>query len=197
MDQPDGNSQRPVFYFDLGSPYSYLAAERIEELLPVAALWQPISLGALFKSNGRSSWSLTDKRGEGLAEVERRARAYGLPDICWPDPFPGHMLFALRVATYAGTVGKTRDFALAAFCAAFAEGMDLGDRAVVLEVARIAGLDTDAAEVAAADPAIKQELIDATELAAARNVIGVPTIFIGGKCFWGDDQLAAAAAAVG
>lgn len=35
-----------LFYYDLGSPYAYLAAERIEEVLPEPVEWQPISLGA-------------------------------------------------------------------------------------------------------------------------------------------------------
>ena len=49
----------PVFYFDLGSPYSYLAAERIHEVLPEPPLWQPILLGGLFKLLGRRSWAQT------------------------------------------------------------------------------------------------------------------------------------------
>lgn len=39
----------PILHFDLGSPYAYLAAERIERLLPVAPLRQPALLGGLFE----------------------------------------------------------------------------------------------------------------------------------------------------
>ncbi len=41
-----------TFYFDLGSPYAYLTAERIGEVLaamPEPVAWRPVSLGALFK----------------------------------------------------------------------------------------------------------------------------------------------------
>src|ERR1039458_2495156 len=64
-----------TFYFDLGSPFAYLTAERISEVLPEPVAWQPVSLGALFKLVGRSSWSLEDpsRRRAGMAEVERRA----------------------------------------------------------------------------------------------------------------------------
>ena len=41
------------FYFDLGSPFAYLTAERISEVLPEPVTWQPVSLGALFKLTGR------------------------------------------------------------------------------------------------------------------------------------------------
>ena len=67
-------------------------------------------------------------RAEGIAEVERRAAAYGLPPIAWPDPWPGNTLFAMRVATFAKQTGRTVSFALAAFRQAFAAGRDL-DRA--------------------------------------------------------------------
>ena len=62
-----------------------------------------------------------------MAEVERRASAYGLPPIAWPDPWPGNTLVAMRVATFAKQTGRTVSFALAAFRQAFAAGRDLSD----------------------------------------------------------------------
>ena len=86
-------SDRPTFYFDLGSPYAYLAAERIAAVFDEAGAeqpeWQPILLGGLFKRFDRGSWALTPEREAGMREVERRAQAYGLPPIRWPDPWPG------------------------------------------------------------------------------------------------------------
>src|SRR5690349_19704687 len=77
-----------TFYFDLGSPYAYLTAERISRLFTDAELeqpeWQPILLGGLFARFGRSSWGQTAEREAGMAEVERRAEEYGLQPIRWP-----------------------------------------------------------------------------------------------------------------
>ena len=66
---------RSTFYFDLGSPFAYLACERLEQVLPEPVKWQLVSLGGLFKLNGRSSWALgsAQQRNSGMAEVERRA----------------------------------------------------------------------------------------------------------------------------
>ena len=122
---------RATFYFDLGSPYAYLAAERVSGLFTEAGLeqpeWVPVLLGGLFARFDRGSWSQTPSRAEGMAEVERRALAYGLPPIQWPDPWPGNMLTAMRVATFAKQTGRTVSFSLAAFRQAFAAGRDLGD----------------------------------------------------------------------
>jgi len=66
------------FYFDLGSPYAYLSAQRLTELLSEPVHWQPVLLGGLFRLTGRSSWALGDyrRREIGMAEIERRTRQH-------------------------------------------------------------------------------------------------------------------------
>jgi 2-hydroxychromene-2-carboxylate isomerase len=189
---------RATFYFDLGSPYAYLAAERLDGVLPEPVEWQPILLGALFKLTGRSSWSLGDseRRRAGIAEVERRAREYGLPALVWPDPWPGNYLTAMRAATYAFTTEHGREFALEAFRGAFQQGHDLSDTAHVLSAGERAGLDPRELDTATQDPQIKLALRDATDAAHRLGVIGVPTIATDGELHWGDDRLHDAAASV-
>ncbi|MGB2711563.1 MAG: disulfide bond formation protein DsbA, partial [Conexibacter sp.] len=91
----------PRFFVDVGSPYAYLAAERVEQVLPAAPVWEPVLLGAIFQVRGWGSWGQTPERRAGMEEVERRAAAYGLPPISWPEPWPGNMLLAMRAATAA------------------------------------------------------------------------------------------------
>ena len=111
------SSPRPVFYFDLGSPYAYLAAERVNALFADACgqppEWQPVLLGVLFKRFGRDSWANGPGREKGIREIERRASHRGLAPVRWPDPFPGNTLFAMRAATYAKEIGRTVAFSLA------------------------------------------------------------------------------------
>jgi 2-hydroxychromene-2-carboxylate isomerase len=187
-------SEEPVFYFDLGSPYAYLAAQRIGRLMP-SARWQPILLGGLFKLSGRGSWSTAgaESRRAGTAEVERRAAAYGLPPVRWPDPWPGNMLTAMRAATCAAQQGRGVAFALAAFRRAFAAGEDLGRPEPLVTAAGAAGLDPGRVCAAIREPALKDALRRATEDAHGRGVTGVPTIALGDRLYWGDDRLDAAA----
>lgn len=186
-------SGRATFYFDLGSPYAYLAAERISGLFAQAGLeqpeWQPILLGGLFKRFGRESWARGPGRAEGMAEVERRAAAYGLPPIGWPDPWPGNTLTAMRAATYAKQVGRTVSFSLAAFRQAFAAGRDLSDPDNVAIAGAACELHPRALLKAVGTAAVKDALREATERAGDRGVRGVPAVLVGDEVFWGDDRL--------
>jgi 2-hydroxychromene-2-carboxylate isomerase len=160
--------------------------------------WQPVSLGALFKLTGRSSWALGDpqRRQAGMVDVERRALSYGLPPVRWPDPWPGNYLTAMRTATFACLAGRGREFAVHAFRCAFQQGQDLSIPAHVFAAAHEAGLDSREVEQATRDPKIKLALREATDDAHYIGVFGVPTIAVGDELFWGDDRLQDAAARV-
>lgn len=185
-----------VFYFDLGSPYAYLAAERVSSLFEEAGAeqpeWQPILLGGLFKRFGRGSWAEGPEREAGMHEVERRAQAYGLPPLRWPEPWPGNTLIAMRTATFAKEIGRTVSFSLAAFRQAFAAGRDLTVPDNVWVAAASSELHPRSLETAIARDAIKGRLREATDDAGDRGVMGVPAVRIGDEVFWGDDQLEAA-----
>ena len=192
-------SGRPVFYYDLGSPYAYLAAERVHAVFADAGAeppeWQPILLGGLFRRFGRGSWGDGPEREAGIAEVERRASAYGLPPVRWPQPWPGNTLTAMRAATFAKQLGRAVSFSLAAFRQAFAAGRDLTEPDNVLIAAASCEIHPRALEAAVARDSIKLELREATERAADLGVRGVPAVVVAGRAYWGDDRLEEAAAA--
>lgn len=187
------SSRRVVFYYDLGSPYAYLSAERISGLFTDAELeqpeWQPILLGGLFRRFDRGSWAETPARAEGMAEIERRAAEYGLPPIAWPKPWPGNTLVAMRVATFAKQTGRTVSFSLAAFRQAFAAGRDLTDADNVMIAAAACELHPRALLKAVETEAVKGALREATDRAGDLGVEGVPAVVVGDEVFWGDDRL--------
>ena len=189
-------ADRPIFYYDLASPYAYLAAERIHEALPVAPVWQPILLGGIWQQSGGRSWAVTDAREEGIAEVERRAAERGLMPIRWPDPWPANSLQAMRAATFAQQIGRTVAFSLAAFRQAFAGGRDLSEVDNVVIAGAACELHPKALLKAIETQSVKDRLREATAEAYERGVRGVPSVAVGEQVFWGDDRLEDAAAAV-
>jgi 2-hydroxychromene-2-carboxylate isomerase len=183
---------RPVLYFDLASPYGYLAVERAADVLGEEPELQPVLLGAIFRRRGWGSWAETSSRKRNVAEVERRAEAYGLP-IVWPPGWPPNSLAAQRAAIHARGEGRLRPFALAAYRAAFRDGQDLSRVEVLQRAGEAAGLDPLGLAEAVVQPRVKEALKQATEEALAAGVMGVPTIRVGGQVFWGDERLETAA----
>jgi 2-hydroxychromene-2-carboxylate isomerase len=186
----------PVFYFDLGSPYAWLAAERIHHVLPVVPVWQPILLGGIWQQTGGRSWATTEKRDLGMREIERRAERYGLLPVRWPEGWPNNTLKAMRAAVFAQQAGRTVAFALAAFRQAFAGGKDLSDVDHVLIAAAACELHPNAVLKGIEMQSTKDRLRAVTQEAYERGVRGVPSLAIGEQIFWGDDQLERAAEAV-
>jgi 2-hydroxychromene-2-carboxylate isomerase len=184
---------RATFYYDLGSPYAYLSAERISGLFTEAGLeqpeWQPILLGGLFRRFDRGSWAETEARAKGMAEIEERAGRYGMPPLAWPKPWPGNTLVAMRAATFAKQTGRTISFSLAGFRQAFAAGRDLTDPDNVMIAGAACELHPRALLKAVQTDTVKSALREATDAAAALGVEGVPAVVVGERVFWGDDRL--------
>ena len=186
----------PRFYYDIGSPYAWLAAERLDAVLPGDVEWTPVLLGGIFRATGRSSWARTELRRQGMAEIERRAAGRGLPPVRWPDPWPNDGLTVMRAAAYAHRIGAGKRFALEAFRAQFCEAAAMESAQSIALAASRSGLDPDAVLARTREPAVKQLLRANTDAALAAGVFGVPAVQVRGTVYWGDDRLEAAAAGV-
>jgi 2-hydroxychromene-2-carboxylate isomerase len=185
-----------LFFYDVGSPYAYLAAERVDQLFPGGAEWCPVLLGGLFMATGRSSWALTPERESGIAEIERRADARGLPPLRWPDPWPNDGLIAMRAAVVAHRDELGREFAREALRVQFRDGRPLSDLEALACAVERAGLDPARTIAATGEPLVKRELRERTDEALALGVTGVPSMVVGEAVFWGDDRLEEAARAL-
>jgi 2-hydroxychromene-2-carboxylate isomerase len=173
------------FYFDLASPLAYLAAERVLHVLPAPLQWQPVLARDL---PGVASF---DARGETereilRAEVERRARGLGLQPLRWPDPFPFDSSLAMRVATYAKSIGRAVPFAQAAFRQAFAGGHSLENPDVVLVAGAACEMHPAAVLRAAELRSVRRELAAATTIAEAAQIDDIPALVVHGELFLGE-----------
>ena len=105
---------------------AYLAAERILHVLPGPAEWQPVLARELPGAERFDAFRCREEEDI----FPRRYRPVapegaGLQPLRWPDPFPFDSALAMRVATYAKSIGRVVPFAQAAFRQAFAGGRDL------------------------------------------------------------------------
>jgi 2-hydroxychromene-2-carboxylate isomerase len=189
---------QPVFYYDLSSPYAYLAASRIDDVLPVRPEWRPIAFGVIVRQLGKVPWSFAKDRDARFSEISARAAERGLPDVRYPDGWPveTYSLAPLRAALLAADQKQLRAVSLELLRTVFVEGRDLADLETVLDAAQRAGMERDAVSAGIERPEIKERLRAQTDEAIARGVTGIPTVAIGERLFWGDDRLEEAAAAL-
>lgn len=196
-------AERAAFYYDFSSPYSYLAAERISGVFAGAGaeqpLWRPISFAFVLRHTGRTPWSLEPggPNPDHLGEIQRRAAARGLPEVRYPRGWPAdnYSLAPLRAALFAEGAGKLIAFSLAAFRQQFAAGRDLADPENVILAAASCELHPKAVLKGIETDAIKWRLRGNTDEAIELGVIGIPTVAVAGRLYWGDDRLEEAAGA--
>ena len=191
-------SERPaspglVFWFDLHSPWAFLAARRINAIgkrHKAALTWRPFQLPRLIERiDGRRpleenaafvNWFQQDLQD--WAEIEdvviRYHPRYPLPNSR-----------ALRACLYAGDQGRTDVLSLALFKAYWQDGEDISDLATIERLATAAGFDGAAAKAAATDPLYKARLEANTDAAIERGLFGTPAVECGERLFFGFDRL--------
>jgi 2-hydroxychromene-2-carboxylate isomerase len=184
---------QPVFYFDLGSPECYLAAERVMAELPVVPEWVPI-LAAGLPGGGAVARSVDVESRR--AAAERRATAQQVQPLRWPTGWPdGDTRLAMVAATYAKQIGRAVAFSLAAFRQAFAGGRTL-DEDTILIAAAACEMHPRAVLQALGRSSVAEALDAATDAAGAAGVRELPAIVVGKRVFAGDEAVEQAAAAL-
>jgi 2-hydroxychromene-2-carboxylate isomerase len=173
------------FYFDLASPLAYLAAERVLHVLPAPLQWQPV-LAREQPGAERFGARVSSEEQILREQVERRVRELGLQPLRWPDPFPFDSSLAMRVATYAKSIGRAVPFAQAAFRQAFAGGHSLEDPDVVLVAAAACEMHPSAVLRGAELRSVRQQLAAATSSAETAQINEIPALVVHGELFLGD-----------
>lgn len=182
------------FFFDYGSPYSYLADTQLDGLRQrtgCEVVYRPMLLGGVFKAVGNRSpmvEPVEPKRAYFGLELQRFVKHYSAEFA--PNPhFPINTLLVMRCAHAARELGVFEKFHRAVYPAFWARSLDLGSPEVIAEVAEAAGLDGGAIIEAAGRPRAKEGLRTTTDEAVGRGVFGAPTFFVGDEMYFGADRM--------
>lgn len=182
------------FFYDFGSPYSYLASTQVEAVANRTGsklLWRPFLLGAVFKASGNVAPSTNFYKARYLwKDLGDWAREYRLPPIVLPETFPARSLRANRLALVAGDLGKLPAFTHATFRAAFQEGKDVDEPAILRALLAACEIDVEPAWARIETDEIKMRLRANTDEAVSRGAFGAPTFFVDGEDMYvGNDRL--------
>ena len=194
------------FYYDLVSPYSYLAHYRIGRVCEeqgAELVLRPRLLGRVHKAIGlQAPVEIEPKRRYQYRDIRRWADYCGLP-LKFPDPFPFRTLKTMRAALFSRKSGDLETFTREAFALYWEEdgapkGLEEADEdGPVAEVARRIGANLEEILRGSAAPETKDALKTASLEAVERGVFGAPAFFVGDEMFWGNDRLHFVEAAIG
>jgi len=183
-----------AFYFDVGSPASYLAWTQLPALCTAAGaelVYKPMLLGGVYQATGNASPGAIPAKGRyTVRDYERHARKYGVPYVNNPH-FPIITLFLMRAVTgvQLREPHRLQELLAAVFKAMWIDALDLNQPALTAKTLQDAGFAPEAIQALAADPEVKAALKATTEEAVARGVFGAPTSFVGDEMFFGQDRM--------
>ena len=182
------------FYFDLGSPYSYLAYYRLLQMAEqqeIQIVYKPILLGGVFKATGnRSPIEIPVKGAYSILDMQRWAEYYHIPMHMNPH-FPMNTLTLMRILTGVQLLHleKFEQVLKLLFDAMFGTPQNLNDSTVLAEVLKPSGFSVEDIMSMVQSDVVKQKLITETEQAIQRGIFGAPTFFVGDEMYWGQDRL--------
>ncbi len=194
-----GATTGSAFYFDLASPFAYLAAEQALHAFAAAGEpvpWIPVLAAELPGAESFEAYRCEAERDAMREDVALRVAELGLQPLRWPEPFPFDSGLAMRVATYARSIGRAVPFAQAAFRQAFAGGRALDDEDSVVIAAAACEMHPAAVLKGAALRSTAEQLAQATAEAREQGVRDVPAVLAAGHVFHGERELPAAAASL-
>ena len=177
-----------VFYFDVISPYAWMAFVRLPVLLEghsYSVTYKPVLFGAVLSHHGQlGPAEIPAKRDWTYRQVLWLARNLGV-ELQMPARHPFNPLALLRLGVACSANGlPNRHVTEQLFRHVWCGGADAADPQRLL--------DLTALLAPARDPqsdAVKSELRAHTDAALARGLFGVPTIEVDGRLFWGHDAL--------
>ena len=185
------------FYFDISSPWTYLAFSRVENIAEKCGVdidWKPILVGGVFNSVNETVYEQRANphpiKGRYYIKDLQDWAQFCRIEIGAPPVFPVRAVNLMRAALVALDAGCLPDFSRSAFHAYWGELRDVSQPEELAQICTGVGLDpNDVVEKINSDD-IKGRLRTNTEELVARGGFGSPTMFINGSdMYFGNDRL--------
>lgn len=192
-----GKDVKFEFFFDVSSPWTYLAFHNIQPLcadLGVDIIWRPFLVGGVFNTINPSVYNNRENPVPAKAAYSRKdlqdwARLSGIT-INWPSIFPINSVRAMRACFYADEQGVLVPFATKCFEAYWGRDEDINDTKVLAHISHDVGLDPGTVQAIITTSPYKDRLRDTTQELMDRGGFGSPTMFINDTdMYFGNDRL--------
>ena len=190
------------FYFDLSSPWTYLAFNNIQPIIEqngAEIIWKPFLVGGVFNAVNQDVYAAREnpdnrKFVHSFRVLKDWAALAGLPMNFPSEHHPVKSVHAMRFCcALEDDQAALHKFATAAFDAYYGDQRNLDDPEVLIAIANDLGMDGNALAARTQEQTIKDRLRANTEEAIDRGAYGSPSIFVpfgdGERMYFGNDQL--------
>ncbi len=180
------------FYYDFGSPYSFLAhkeIDKIEKANSIKINYKPVLLGGLFKLAGNKANADIPIKAKYMIKDCKMCAEKNKIFFKFNSYFPIITLNLMRSAILAEKKSISKKFINIIFDAIWKENLNLNDEIVLKELLEKNKIDSKSFLLKSIDLEIKNELKKRTEEAFEKGIFGTPTFVVNNKIFWGQDRL--------
>ena len=179
------------FYFDIISPYSYLAHQKIKIIKKVKKIsfnYKPILVGGLHNLQGITPPAFIKSKLKHMMSDCNLIAAKNSFDFTWNSKFPLNSLDIMRGYLFVNT--NIKDLYLdKVFDAYWRNNLDISNREILISLINQCKIDPDSFLIGIKNSNIKNELINITKEAHYKEIFGAPTYVVNDKIFWGQDRL--------
>jgi len=178
------------FYFDIISPYAYLAYKQITSIdkKKIQFNYKPILLGGLHKLAGITAPAFNEFKMKNMKNDCNLIASKKNIKFNWNDKFPINSLKIMR--GYLAVKEEIKHIYLETFFNAYwKNNIDLENIDNIKNLLNIIDIDSNKFFEDLEQPEIKEKLKEVTNLAFQKEVFGAPTFIVNNKLFWGQDRL--------
>ena len=179
------------FYFDIISPFSYIAHKKIQKInqnKKIIFNYKPVFLGGLHKLVEIDAPAFNKYKIKILqSDCELVAEKNNISFI-WNLKFPINSLYLMRGYLYIEKEIKETYVDLF-FNAYWRDNLDLSDETEITKILKILNLDSIKFFEGINNRLIKDQLKELTNKAFEKELFGAPTFVANNKIFWGQDRL--------
>ena len=179
------------FYFDVISPYTYIAHKKIKEISKnnkVKFNYKPILLGGLHKLAEISAPAFNKFKMKNMKNDCELISKKNNFDFIWNAKFPINSIYIMRGYLFISEDEKKNylDIFMDAY---WKDNLDLSDKKILLQLLKLCKIDSEKFFNGIKDQFIKDTLKKLTKEAFQKEVFGAPTFITNNKLFWGQDRL--------
>ena len=179
------------FYFDIISPFSFIAHKKIKKIIDhkkITFNYKPVFLGGLHKLAEIDAPAFNKYKIKILqSDCELVAEKKNISFI-WNSKFPISSLYLMRGYLHIDD-NKKNDYLDAFFDAYWRDNLDLSDEIVITKILNHLNIDSKKFFEGINNQLVKNKLKELTSDAFKKELFGVPTFVANNKIFWGQDRL--------